>query len=84
MAKMDWDRVAREDRLRRFLAGPAAGSDSNASGNRDSASPRKPEPIRVRAGNTCTCCGRPFREGDPYYFTAKGSPRHHPTCPGGR
>ena len=74
MAKMDWDRVAREDRLRRFIAGPAAGSDGKGSGTRGSTSSRKAEPIRVRAGDTCTCCGRPFRVDDPYKFTNKETP----------
>lgn len=84
MSKMNWDRVAREDRLRRFLAGPEAEFGAKHQVNRDSGSPRKPDPIRVTAGDICTCCGRPFREGDPYYFTMKGSPRHHPTCLDGR
>lgn len=84
MTKMDWDRVAREDRLRRFLAGPTGDTDSSSDSGTNTSVRKRYTPVRVRAGDLCTCSGRPFREGDPYYYTAKGSPRHHPVCPAGR
>jgi hypothetical protein len=82
MAKMNWDRVGCEQRLWRSL-------DGEADPGRPEARPEPPagsteEVVIVHAGMLCTCCSRPFIDGDAYYLTRMSKPRHYPVCPGGR
>ncbi len=83
MAKMNWDRVGREQRLWRFLNSDE--EDSPRDGAEADQTPQESVDIPiVRAGTLCTCCSRPFVDGDAYYLTRTNNPRHHPVCPGGR